>query len=77
MMVKAKVISERSFHKGDKVAFRHGIYEIEGIVKEDRGRIGINGRHLYVVEFRFGEGLSRAELPAAQLRPVQDGIAAK
>ena len=38
------------FHKGDRVTFRLGTRSVKGLVKEDRGPIGIKGRHLYLVE---------------------------
>lgn len=66
---------EKKFRKGDRVRFQFGIYSVEGIVKEDRGPLGINGRHLYRVEFPFGlhaESPSHIELPAEQLQLVQD-----
>lgn len=69
---------EMKFRKGDRVRFRFGIYVVEGVVKEDRGPIGINGRHLYLVEFRFGphgESLSHIELPAERLQLLPDTVA--
>lgn len=68
---------EKKFRKGDRVRFRFGIYSVEGIVKEDRGPLGINGRHLYRVEFPFGlhaEAPSHIELPAEELQLVQDAV---
>ena len=44
-------MSELRFHKGDPVRFRLGIRSVLGVVKEDRGPIGVKGRHLYLVEF--------------------------
>lgn len=70
-------MSERKFRKGDRVRFQFGIYSVEGVVKEDRGPIGINGRHLYRVEFPFGlhaESPSHIELPAAKLQLVLDAV---
>lgn len=66
------------FRKGDRVRFRFVLRFVEGVVKEDRGPIGINGRHLYGVEFRFGphdESLTYIELPAERLQLVQDTVA--
>lgn len=68
---------ERKFRKGDRVRFRFGIYFVEGVVKEDRGPIGLNGRHLYLVEFPFGlhaESPSHIELPAERLQLVQNTV---
>jgi hypothetical protein len=65
---------ERGFRKGDLVRFRLATRSIQGVVKEDRGPIGIKGRHLYLVEFcpepQSGV-LSLIELPADHLQPVQ------
>jgi hypothetical protein len=68
---------EKKFRKGDRVKFQFGIYFVEGIVKEDRGPIGINGRRLYGVEFPFGlhaESPSYIELPAERLQLIQDAV---
>ncbi|MGH7173722.1 MAG: hypothetical protein ACRELG_25855 [Gemmataceae bacterium] len=70
-------MAEIKFRKGDRVRFRFSIYFVEGVVKEDRGPIGIKGRHLYLVEFRLGphvESLSHIELPAEELQLVQDAV---
>ena len=59
--------------KGDLVTFRFGVRTIQGTVKEDRGPIGIRGRHLYLVEFRpeaHSASLSQVELPAEELQSV-------
>jgi hypothetical protein len=66
---------EPRFHKGDRVQFRFGLRSVQGEVKEDRGPIGIRGRHLYLVEFRreaLSDSLSEIELPAVELQLVQD-----
>lgn len=68
---------EVKFRKSDRVRFRFGIYPVEGVVKEDRGPIGIKGRHLYLVEFPFGlhaESPLHIELPAEQLQLVPDAV---
>ena len=65
---------EAQFHKGELVRFRLGTRFVQGAVKEDRGPIGIKGRHLYLVEFRSeaqSDSLSEVELPADELQPVQ------
>jgi len=70
-------MSERKFRKGDRVRFQFGIYPVEGIVKEDRGPIGIGGRRLYRVEFPFGllsESPSQIELPAERLQLIEDPV---
>ena len=63
--------------KGDQVRFRLGTRSIQGVVKEDRGPIGVNGRRLYLVEFHTGpksEYLSQIELPPEQLQSVHDTV---
>jgi hypothetical protein len=70
-------MSEKKLRKGDRVKFQFGIYPVEGIVKEDRGPIGIGGRRLYLVEFRLGphvESPSHIELPAERLELIQDTV---
>ncbi len=63
---------EAQFHKGDRVKFKLGTRSVQGLVKEDRGPIGIKGRHLYLVEFRAEpQSPSQIELPADQMEPVQ------
>ena len=50
---------------------------MHGVVKEDRGPIGIRGRHLYTVEFRpepQSVSLSVIELPAEELQLVQHTV---
>jgi hypothetical protein len=68
---------EAHFRRGDLVKFRLGTRSVQGEVKEDRGPIGIKGRHLYLVEFRPDQSasLSQIELPADQLQSVKDTVA--
>ena len=71
---------ERKFKKGDLVQFRLGIRTVQGVVKEDRGPLGLKGRHLYLVEFgplRHADSPSWIELPAADLQLVEDNVATK
>jgi hypothetical protein len=67
-------MAERRFRKNDRVRFRLGIRDVRGIVKEDRGPIGVKGRRLYLVEFRHGQDAlspSLVELPAEEMEPVR------
>jgi hypothetical protein len=69
---------EVRFHKGDRVKFKLATRWVRGVVKEDRGPIGIGGRRLYLVEFPADpESPSRVELPAAEMEPVRGTAAAK
>lgn len=73
-------MAERHFKRGDVVKFQAGIRTIQGVVKEDRGPIGLKGRHLYLVEFgpaRHADSPSLIELPAVDLQLVPDKAAAK
>jgi len=66
-------MSETRFRKHDLVRFRMGTRSVQGEVKEDRGPIGIKGRHLYLVEFRGetqSDSRSTIELPAEELQSV-------
>lgn len=68
---------EPRFRKGDLVRFRLGTRIVQGEVKEDRGPIGVKGRRLYLVEFRFepqSDFGSQIELPADQLESVQGTV---
>ena len=70
----------RRFKKGDFVQFKTVSGYIQGIVKEDRGPIGIKGRHLYVVEYTYDENdvpPRQVELPAVDLKLVVDVVAKK
>ena len=71
---------EIKFRKGDLVRFQLTTRFVEGVVKEDRGPIGIKGRHLYSVEFPFGlhvESPSHIELPAEQLQLIPGAVSRK
>ena len=66
------------FRKGDRVRFRFPTQSVEGFVKEDRGPIGIGGRHLYLVEFHLDpESPSHVELPAVELEAVRGSAVTK
>ena len=68
------------FHKGDLVRFLLGARSVQGEVKEDRGPIGVKGRHLYLVEFRpeaQSSSVSFVELPAEELQSVESTVSLK
>ena len=65
---------ETQFRKGDLVRFQLGTRSVRGEIKEDRGPIGVKGRHLYLVEYHAesqSPSLSQIELPADQLQSMQ------
>lgn len=66
---------ERRYRVGEKVCFQLGIRTVQGYVKEDRGPIGVKGRHLYLVEFKRDESPAYVELPAVEMEPVEDTVA--
>lgn len=66
---------EREIKVGVAVKFRYGSESVIGVVKEDRGSIGMGGRRLYLVEFQAGPFFeSEIELPAEQLDVQQHSL---
>ena len=73
-------MSEVRFKKGDRVQFQYPNRIIQGVVKEDRGPIGVKGRRLYVVEFvsdTVYQITSQGEFPAVALQLVEDAVVKK
>ncbi len=71
-------MAEILFHRGDRVEFRFAVQNVQGVITEDRGPIGIGGRRLYGVKFQFGlevEEPTYIELPAVKLRRVESVVA--
>jgi hypothetical protein len=71
---------ETRFHRGDSVSFTFGTRTIRGVVKEDRGPIGVGGRRLYQIEFRpepHSPSMSLIELPADELRTAPGVLSAR
>jgi hypothetical protein len=66
------------YRVGNRVRFRFGPNRVNGVVKEDRGSIGKDGRRLYRVQFVLEPPTQfEVELPADELELVQDGTAAR
>ena len=68
------------FRNGQKVRFRYGLQTQDGVIREDRGPLGIKGRHLYLVEFGFDEWLNRpreVELQAGEFEVVEEAGSAE
>ena len=59
--------SVKRMRVGTGVCFNFAGEAVKGTVIEDRGPIGVNGRHLYVVRVVDDEGV-RVELPADLLK---------
>lgn len=71
---------QTQFQKGERVRFHLGTRSVSGRIKEDRGPIGIRGRHLYLVEFRAEPQAtceSLIELPADELKAVEGTVTTK
>jgi hypothetical protein len=67
-------MSKKTFQPGQLVTFKFGPRSVQGVVKENRGPIGMKGRVLYLVEFRpeaQSPYVSHIELPADQLTEFQ------
>lgn len=65
------------FRKGDHVRFQWGTTSVQGVVREDRGPIGVKGRHLYLVEFCVdpdADSPAEIELPAVDMELVEHPV---
>src|SRR5579862_5510375 len=59
---------ESMFHAGDKVRVNFGSQKVAGVVVEDRGGIGVGGRHLFAVNiFMDPSEPTLVELPGEEL----------
>lgn len=70
-------MNTKSFQTGQWVTFRYGTRLVRGVIKENRGPIGMKGRVLYLVEFRPEDQssyMSHIELPADQLTGVEGTV---
>jgi hypothetical protein len=75
-----RIMSEMKFRKGDRVRFHFVTRFVEGVVKEERGPIGIKGRRRYLVEFlpeAYAESPFHIELPAERLQLVEDAVSSE
>lgn len=61
-------------HIGDHVTFAFGLKMLRGVILEDRGRVGIGGQQLFLVEapLKHDEPL-RFELPEDELELESGG----
>ncbi len=70
-------MSKQRFQVGQLVTFTYGTRDVQGVVKEDRGPIGMKGRVLYLIEFRpetQSAYVSHIELPADRLKKVENTV---
>lgn len=68
-------MSEKRYKVGDIVQFPWGTRMIQGVIREDRGPLGIGGRHLYGIEFHVEleeEPTRYVELPAVEFELVEE-----
>jgi hypothetical protein len=73
-------MSKKTFRAGQLVKFNYGTRSVQGVVKEDRGPIGMKGRVLYLVEFRpeaQSPNVSHIELPADKLEELEGTVSAE
>jgi uncharacterized protein (DUF433 family) len=55
------------YRVGDRVRFPFPSQTAEGVIVEDRGGLGVGGRRLYGIRFRWGEEDSYIELPEEEI----------
>jgi hypothetical protein len=71
MTKRATTSQEQEYRVGDRVRMDWGGHEIEGTVVEDRGNLGVGGRRILRVHFRFDDyDEDTFEVPAEDLRPA-------
>jgi hypothetical protein len=59
------------FTIGDRVRFLLGDQPIEGVIVEDRGRLGVKGERIYALRFRTDEWNEYiTEMPVSELQLV-------
>lgn len=70
-MTRAARTQDHSYKVGDRVKMDWGGHEIEGTVVEDRGNLGVGGRRILRVHFKFDEyDEDTFEVPAEDLHPA-------
>lgn len=63
-----KKSSKKAVRVGDRVRFLVGAREIVADVVEDRGNIGVNGRHVVALQFPGADGeVEKLDWPAEEL----------
>ncbi|MCI0638158.1 MAG: hypothetical protein L0Y72_19570 [Gemmataceae bacterium] len=64
---------KKHFRVGEVVRFLMGVNKVEGVIKEDRGPIGVGGRRLYSIQFTLDPDFQAViELPAKDLELVNN-----
>ena len=61
--------SSRSLKVGSRVTFTYGLSTVRGVVIEDRGNLGVGGRHLFRIRFELDGAAEpfETELAASEL----------
>ncbi|HBI41857.1 MAG TPA: hypothetical protein DDY78_03245 [Planctomycetales bacterium] len=57
-------------HVGSRVRFRMGLTDLEGVIVEDRGFIGVGGRRLWGIEVNQPDYYTQLELPEVLFQVV-------
>lgn len=78
MATSKKNSTSPTVHVGDRVRFQWGFRDVEGVIVEDRGPLGVGGRRLYDIAFRleFSNEDRNIELPASDfvvVKPASNG----
>src|SRR5262249_50655517 len=59
------------FKYGDRVKYHFGQHDLDAVVVEDRGGLGIGGRRLYGIRFYLSpDDIAYTEVPAEYLTPI-------
>jgi len=61
------------FKYGDRVKYHFGQHDLDAVVVEDRGGLGIGGRRLYGIRFYMSpDDIFYTEVPAEDLVPIPE-----
>jgi hypothetical protein len=60
-----------NYRVGDRVRFHFPSQTAEGVIVEDRGGLGVGGRRLYGIRFRWGDEESYIELPEEEMEAIR------
>lgn len=61
------------FKYGDRVKYHFGQHDLDAVVVEDRGGLGIGGRRLYGIRFYLSpDDIAYTEVPAEKLAPIPE-----
>ncbi len=70
-----RMASEQIFHVGDRALFVSGGFDVEVEVIEERGPLGVGGRHLVRIQWPSDwEEPHELTVPEADLRPITGAV---